>query len=139
MRFLQAFLNLPFGGFGIPGTLTISPGNIAFFPAVVVGHPRNFFGFILGFAGGRGFGCLIIPSGVTVSLRVVLRWFVGCSAPSYVAALRWEVLLTITFLFFIFLFALERSLNICGLLEGLPARFRKAPINSVHPSLDIAI
>ena len=45
----------------------------------------------------------------------------------------------VTFSFFIFLFALERSLSMCGPLEGLPARFRKTPINPVHPSLDIAI
>ena len=45
----------------------------------------------------------------------------------------------VIFLFFIFLFVLERFLNMCGLLEGLPARFRKAPINPVYPSLDIAI
>ena len=40
---------------------------------------------------------------------------------------------------FIFFFTLERSLSICGPLEGLLARFRKTPINSVHPSLDITI
>ena len=45
----------------------------------------------------------------------------------------------VTLLFFIFFFALERSLSMCGLLEGLPACFKKASINSVHPSLDIAI
>ena len=87
MRFFQAFLNLPFGGFGIPGTLIISPGDMAFFPVIIIGYPRNFFGFILGFTGGRGSGCLIIPFGVTVSLRVVLRWLIGCLAPFYVAAL----------------------------------------------------
>ena len=73
MRFLRAFLNLPFGGFGIPGTLTISPGDMAFFPAIITGRPRNLFNFILGFTGGRGFGYLIIPSGVMVSLRIILR------------------------------------------------------------------
>ena len=47
--------------------------------------------------------------------------------------------MTVTLSFFIFLFALERSLSMCGLLEGLLARFRKALINPVYPSLDIAI
>ena len=88
MRFLQAFLNLFFGGFGIPGILIISPGDMAFFPAVIAGRPRNLFNFILGFMGGRGFGCLIIPSEVTVSLGIILRWFIRCLAPFYVAALR---------------------------------------------------
>ena len=112
---------------------------MAFFPAIIAGHPQNLFGFILGFVGGRGSGCLIIPSEVMVSLGIILRWLVGCSAPSYVTALRWEVLLTVTFLFFIFLFTLERSPSMYGLLKGLLARFKKAPINPVHPSLDIAI
>ena len=73
MRFLRAFFNLPFGGFGIPGILIISPGDIVFFPVIIIGRPRNFFGFILGFAGGKGFGYLIIPSGIMVSLGVILR------------------------------------------------------------------
>ena len=139
MRLLQAFLNFPFGGFGIPGILIISPGNITFFPAIITGRPQNLFGFILGFTGGRGSRCLIIPFKVTVSLGIILRWLIRCSAPSYVAALRWEILLTVTLSFFIFLFALERSLSMCGPLKGLPARFKKTPINSVHPNLDIAI
>ena len=45
----------------------------------------------------------------------------------------------VTLLFFIFLFALERSLNMCGPLEGLLARFKKTPINPIYPSLDIII
>ena len=45
----------------------------------------------------------------------------------------------VTFLFFVFLFALERFLSMCGLLEGLPARFKKTLINLVYSSLDIAI
>ena len=40
---------------------------------------------------------------------------------------------------FYFFFALERSLSMCGPLEGLLARFKKASINPVHLSLDIAI
>ena len=112
---------------------------MAFFPAIIISHSRNFLNFILGFAEGKGFGCLIIPSGVMVFLGIVFRWFIRCSVPFYVAMFRWEILLTVTLLFFIFLFVLERSLSICGLLEGLPARFKKAPINPVHPSLDIAI
>ena len=59
---------------------------MAFFPIIITGYPRNFFSFILGFAGGRGFRCLIIPFKVTISLKIILRWLVGCSAPSYVAA-----------------------------------------------------
>ena len=46
---------------------------MAFFPVVIISHPRNFFNFILGFTGERGSGCPIIPSGVTVSLKVILR------------------------------------------------------------------
>ena len=41
--------------------------------------------------------------------------------------------------FFIFFFALERSLSMHGLLESLPAGFRKTLINPVHPNLDIAV
>ena len=42
-------------------------------------------------------------------------------------------------LFFIFFFALEESPSIHGPLENLPAYFKKAPINPVHPSLNIAV
>ena len=42
-------------------------------------------------------------------------------------------------LFFIFLFALERSLSMQGPLESLPAYFKKAPINPIHSGLDIAV
>ena len=45
----------------------------------------------------------------------------------------------VTLLFFIFFFVLERFLNICGPLEGLPARFKKTLINPVYPNLDIMI
>ena len=42
-------------------------------------------------------------------------------------------------LFFIFLFALEKFLSICGLLESLPAYFKKTLINPIYPSLDITV
>ena len=45
----------------------------------------------------------------------------------------------IIFPFFISFFTLERSLNMHNLLESLSACFRKAPINPVHPSLNIAV
>ena len=112
---------------------------MALFPAVIIGRPRNFFNFILGFTGGKGSGYLIIPFKVTVSLRIILRWFIRCLAPFYVAALRWEVLLTVMFSFFIFYFALERFLNIHGLLKSLPAYFKKTPINPIYSSLGIAV
>ena len=60
---------------------------MAFFPIIIIGRPRNLFGFILGFAGGKGFRYLIIPFIVTVSLRVILRWLIGYSAPFYMAVL----------------------------------------------------
>ena len=41
--------------------------------------------------------------------------------------------------FFISFFILERSLNIYGLLKDFLAYFKKAPINPVHPSLNIAV
>ena len=87
MRFLQTFFNLSLGGFGFPSILIISPGDMALFFVIIIGHPRNLFNFILGFMGGKGFGCLIIPSKITVSFGIILRWLVGCSAPLYVTAL----------------------------------------------------
>ena len=45
----------------------------------------------------------------------------------------------IIFPFFIFFFTLEKFLSIYGLLKSLLAYFKKALINPVYPSLDIAI
>ena len=50
----------------------ISPGDVAFFSAVVIGHSRDLLRVILGFPGERGSGCFIIPSGITVSLGIIL-------------------------------------------------------------------
>ena len=139
MRLLQAFFNLFFGGFGFPGILTISPGDVAFFSVIIIGRSRDLLRVISGFPGERGSGYFIIPFGVMVFLGIIFRWLVGCSVPLYVAAFRWAVLLRVILPFFVFLFVLERSLSIYGPLESLSACFRKAPINLIHSGLDIAV
>ena len=40
---------------------------------------------------------------------------------------------------FYFFFVLKRFLNIYGLLESLLACFKKTPINSIYPNLNIAV
>ena len=112
---------------------------MAFFSAVVIGRSRDLLRVISGFPGEKGFRYFIIPFGVTVSLGIILRWFIRCLAPLYVAALRWAVLLRVIFLFFIFLFALERSPNMHGPLESPSAYFKKTSINPIHLGLDITV
>ena len=85
----------------------ISPGDMAFFFAIIISHSRDFLRVISGFLGEKGFGYFIIPFGVMVSLRVILRWLVGYLAPLYVVALRWAVLLTVILSFFIFFFCFK--------------------------------
>ena len=87
MKLLQAFFNLFFGGFGFLGTSVISLGNITLFFTIIISYPRDFLRFLPGFLGEGGFRRFIISFRITVSLRIILRWLVGCLAPFYIAAL----------------------------------------------------
>ena len=56
MRFLQAPFNPSFGGFGFPGILAVSLGEVALFAVIVIGRSRDFFRFIPGLPGEGGSG-----------------------------------------------------------------------------------
>ena len=58
---------------------------MAFFFIIIIGHSRDFLRVISGFPGERGFKYFIIPSSVTVSLGIILRYFIKCLAPFYMA------------------------------------------------------
>ena len=45
----------------------------------------------------------------------------------------------VIFLFFIFFFALEKSLSMHGLLKNLLTYFKKTSINLIHMGLDITV
>ena len=71
MRLLQTLFNPPFGGFRFPGTLVISPGDMALFSVIAIGCPRDLFRFILGFLEEGGFKRFIIFFEIMVSFGII--------------------------------------------------------------------
>ena len=50
----------------------ISPGDIAFFSVIIIGHSRDLLRIISGFPGEKGSGYFIIPFNIIVSLGIIL-------------------------------------------------------------------
>ena len=73
VRLFQAFFNFFFGGFGFPGILIISLGDIAFFFTIIIGHSQDLLRVISGFPGEKGSRYFIIPFNITVSLGIIFR------------------------------------------------------------------